>query len=107
MSLLNKTAIARRSYRGAAVTLDGHYLPPPEDKDGKVWVRTSAIIQVPLSGVRQLFEAGQLVEILPKVKAEPMPLSLIYAHRRNLSKRLQIFMEWLAEILRPHLEKNA
>lgn len=65
------------------------------------------IIQVPVSGVRHLFESGQLVEILPKVTAEPMPLSLIYAHRRNLSKRLQIFMEWLAEILKPHLEKNA
>jgi DNA-binding transcriptional LysR family regulator len=64
------------------------------------------VIQVPVAGVRHLFESGQLVEILPQVKAEPMPLSLIYAHRRNLSKRLQIFMEWLAEILRPHLEKH-
>jgi uncharacterized membrane protein len=31
---------------GAAATiLDGRYLPPPEDKDGKLWVRTSALIQ--------------------------------------------------------------
>jgi uncharacterized membrane protein len=25
--------------------VDGRYLPPPEDKDGKLWVRTSALIQ--------------------------------------------------------------
>jgi uncharacterized membrane protein len=25
--------------------VDGRYLPPPEDKDGKLWVRTSALVQ--------------------------------------------------------------
>jgi uncharacterized membrane protein len=29
----------------AGVILDGRYLPPPEDKDGKLWVRTSALVQ--------------------------------------------------------------
>ncbi|WP_433969097.1 SRPBCC family protein [Tunturiibacter gelidiferens] len=29
----------------AAMILDGRYLPPPEDKDGKLWVRTSALVQ--------------------------------------------------------------
>jgi uncharacterized membrane protein len=30
---------------GAAILQDGHYLAPPEDKDGKLWVRTTALIQ--------------------------------------------------------------
>lgn len=30
---------------GAAILQDGHYLSPPEDKDGKIWVRTTALIQ--------------------------------------------------------------
>jgi uncharacterized membrane protein len=30
----------------AGMILDGRYLPPPQDKDGKIWVRTSALIQV-------------------------------------------------------------
>jgi uncharacterized membrane protein len=30
---------------GASVIVSGRYLPPPEDKDGKIWVRTSALIQ--------------------------------------------------------------
>lgn len=29
----------------AGVVRDGHYQAPPEDKDGKIWVRTSALIQ--------------------------------------------------------------
>jgi hypothetical protein len=28
----------------AGVILNGRYLPPPEDKDGKIWIRTSALI---------------------------------------------------------------
>lgn len=29
----------------AGMILDGRYLPPPEDKDGKLWVRTSMLVQ--------------------------------------------------------------
>jgi hypothetical protein len=34
---------------------------------------------------------------------EPMSLSLPYAHRRNLRKRVRVFMDWVSEILRPVL----
>jgi uncharacterized membrane protein len=46
MSLLNQniTAGKRHSAAGATVTQNGRYLAPPEDKDGKIWVRTSATI---------------------------------------------------------------
>ena len=30
---------------GASILLNGRYLPPPEDKDGKLWVRTTALVQ--------------------------------------------------------------
>ena len=30
---------------GASALLNGHYAPPPEDKDGKVWARSSALVQ--------------------------------------------------------------
>src|ERR1700710_1383032 len=30
---------------GASVVVNGRYLPPPEDKDGKLWVRASALVQ--------------------------------------------------------------
>jgi uncharacterized membrane protein len=62
MSLLNKKTDVEKSYRGAAITLDGRYLPPPEDKDGKVWVRTSAIIQ---ADAQDLYAMWQDLESVP------------------------------------------
>jgi len=61
------------------------------------------IIQAPSVGVRDRIEQGLLVEVLPEYRAEPMPVSLLYAHRRNLSKRVQVFMSWLAEQIAPYL----
>jgi hypothetical protein len=44
MSLLNQNIKAEKGHSavGATVTQNGRYLAPPEDKDGKVWVRTGA-----------------------------------------------------------------
>ncbi|WP_206119004.1 LysR family transcriptional regulator [Chromobacterium fluminis] len=61
------------------------------------------LIQAPESGVRHLLDSGELVEVLPAYRAAPMPVSLLYAHRRNLPRRAQVFMDWLAEALAPHL----
>ncbi|MEL1265241.1 LysR family transcriptional regulator [Pseudoxanthomonas putridarboris] len=61
------------------------------------------LIQAPVAGVRALIEQGALVEVLPQYHAEPMPVSLLYAHRRNLPQRVQAFMAWLAETARPRL----
>jgi uncharacterized membrane protein len=41
----NAEEVPRRS--GASVILDGRYLPPPQDGDGKIWVRTSALVNAP------------------------------------------------------------
>lgn len=63
------------------------------------------IIQSPLSGrMRDHIKAGRLVEILPAQRAEPMPVNLLYVHRRNLPKRVQVFMNWVAQLLQPHLQ---
>lgn len=61
------------------------------------------VIQVPETGVRRLLEKGQLIEVLPHCQAEPMPVSLLYANRRHLSKRVQVFMAWMTQIMRPHV----
>src|ERR1700712_2107516 len=47
---------------GASVILDGRYLPPPEDKDGKLWVRTSALVQ---ANARELYAMWRNVESAP------------------------------------------
>ncbi|MDB5974799.1 MAG: LysR family transcriptional regulator [Nevskia sp.] len=63
------------------------------------------LIQAPAMAHQHLLAQGLLVEVLPQYRAEPMPLSLLYANRRNLSKRVQVFMNWIAETLRPHVDK--
>jgi len=45
-----------------------------------------------------------MVEILKSFPAEPMPVSLVYAHRRHLPRRVKVFMDWIEEVLRPHLD---
>ncbi len=57
------------------------------------------IVQVPESGTRALRAAGQLVEVLPAWRAAPMPVSLLVVHRRHLPRRVQVFMQWLGELV--------
>lgn len=61
------------------------------------------LIQAPEIGVREHLARGFLIEVLPRYRPEPMSLSLLYAHRRNLPKRVRVFMDWIAHILRPVL----
>ncbi|OON38456.1 LysR family transcriptional regulator [Izhakiella australiensis] len=63
------------------------------------------IIQVPAVGFHQALEATQVVEVMPRFRAKPMPLSLIYPHRRNLARRVHVFMDWLSQSLERHLER--
>lgn len=65
------------------------------------------IIQVPRTGVRDALRQGKLVEILPQYRAEPMPVSLIYPHRRNLSRRVHLFMEWLTSVMKDYVDSPA
>jgi uncharacterized membrane protein len=46
----------------AGVVLNGRYLPPPEDKDGKIWVRTSALIH---ADAQELYKMWRDVEAAP------------------------------------------
>lgn len=62
------------------------------------------IIQVPRVSVKSLLKQGSLIEILPQYRAESMPVSLLYPHRRNLSRRVHLFMEWLTGVLKNHVD---
>lgn len=61
------------------------------------------IIQAPEMGVARLLDSGELLEVLPEFRAEPMLVSLLYANRRHLPRRVQSFMAWVAEIMKPHV----
>lgn len=57
------------------------------------------IMQAPYLGARRMINEGKLVEVLQDFRAPAMPVSLLYPHRRNLSKRVRIFMDWLSELV--------
>ena len=59
------------------------------------------LIQVPAFDVREHLQSAELVEVLPDWPAPAMPMQLLYPHRRHLSRRLQAFSQWLAEVLAP------
>ncbi|WP_395352127.1 LysR family transcriptional regulator [Variovorax sp. UC122_21] len=62
------------------------------------------LIQIPLYDVRTHLAAGELVELMPDARAEPLPVHLVYPHRRNLSRRVQAFAGWLETLLAPALD---
>lgn len=62
------------------------------------------LIQIPRFDVQHLLAAGELVEVMPAHRAAPLPVSLLYPHRRQRSRRLAVFMDWFEELMKPHLE---
>ena len=58
------------------------------------------LIQIPAYDVKRHIDAGELVEVMPDYRAEPMPMTLLYPHRQHLSRRLQVFADWLEQLLR-------
>ena len=64
------------------------------------------LIQVPHLGVVDLLARGDLVEVLPQLAAPAMPLTLMYANRRNLPRRVRTVMDWLAQVVAAHLARE-
>lgn len=58
------------------------------------------IIQVPAYDVQEYIDRSELIEIMPLHRPLPMPLHILYPHRRQLSRRLQVFVEWLSATLK-------
>ncbi|SCB18556.1 LysR family transcriptional regulator [Rhizobium hainanense] len=57
------------------------------------------LIQNPAYDLRAHLEAGELVEVMPDYRAEPLQMTLLYPHRRHLSRRVQVFADWLQALL--------
>jgi DNA-binding transcriptional LysR family regulator len=67
----------------------------------------AGLIQIPRFDVQHLLDAGRLVEVMPEFRAPSMPISLLYPHRRQRSRRLNAFLEWFETLIGPHLEHIA
>lgn len=61
------------------------------------------ITQVPAFGVAAELAAGSLVEVLPELASEPMPVTFVHAHGRTVPKRVRAVMTWITGLIKPGL----
>lgn len=62
------------------------------------------LIQIPRFDVQHLLTAGELVEVMPAARAASMPVSLLYPHRRQRSRRLAVFHEWFEGLIAGYVD---
>lgn len=60
------------------------------------------LAQLPAYDVLPHIHSGELVDILPQCRAAPLPMTLLYPHQTHLSRRLEVFTEWLSGLLNAH-----
>ncbi|MEQ8389910.1 MAG: LysR family transcriptional regulator [Thalassospira sp.] len=57
------------------------------------------LVQVPRYRVADDLATGRLVDILPEFPPDPMPVSILYPQNRQLSVRVRVFVDWVADVL--------
>lgn len=57
------------------------------------------LIQAPKYDTVDAIGSGQLVEVLSQWPPAPMPVAILYPHRRHLSSRVRAFADWVADVL--------
>lgn len=61
-------------------------------------LRGCGLIQVPRYHVEDALGEGRLVEVLSEWPSPELPVSALYPHRRHLSPRVRVFVDWISEI---------
>ena len=58
-------------------------------------------IQAPRYHAEAQLRSGELVEVFPRWQPASLPVSVFYPHARQLSSRVRVFVDWLAECMAP------
>ncbi|HEY0463996.1 MAG TPA: LysR family transcriptional regulator [Polyangiaceae bacterium] len=61
------------------------------------------IIQAPRTGMAANLASGAVLEILPDLRAEPLPVSLVQGHSQKARAPVRAVMAWMTQIMAPHL----
>jgi LysR family transcriptional regulator, regulator for bpeEF and oprC len=59
------------------------------------------LIQAPRYHFGPQLAQGTLVEVLKRHRPPPLPVSVLYPHHRQLSPRVRVFTDWVAQCLQP------
>jgi uncharacterized membrane protein len=101
---LNEKPNAEPSPAGtsAGVILNGRYLPPPEDKDGKMWVRTSALIHADAESLYKIWHDVETAPLWQEQIESVTRTGETTSHwvMRTESKDENKTIEWDSEILK-------
>lgn len=57
------------------------------------------IVQIPRLTAQYRPRLNELIEVLADHVPAPMPVSLLYAHRRHVPQRCRVFMDWIEALL--------
>lgn len=60
------------------------------------------LAQMPAFVVKEAMERGALDLVLADWLPEPSPLHVVYPHSRHLSRRVRVFVDWLAALIADH-----
>jgi LysR family transcriptional regulator for bpeEF and oprC len=60
------------------------------------------IAQIPAFAVKEATERGTLDLVLTDWFPEPMPLQVVYPQNRHLSRKVRVFVDWLAALISEH-----
>jgi DNA-binding transcriptional LysR family regulator len=61
-------------------------------------LRGCGLIQLPRFHVEDALRDGRLLEVLGEWRSPDLPLSALYPYRRQLSRRVRVFIDWLVEL---------
>jgi DNA-binding transcriptional LysR family regulator len=62
------------------------------------------LVQLPRYRVADELASGVLVEVLPDNPPAPLPVHVLYPHSRQLSPRVRVFIDWVAQQYRTSLQ---
>lgn len=57
------------------------------------------LIQVPAFDVIDLLKEGKLAKVMPHWRPAPLPVNALYPHRKHLSPRVRVFLEWVGNLI--------
>lgn len=87
------------------IPMNGNIIVNNSDAYSAACLAGFGIAQIPRIGAQEYLAQGKLVEVLPEFRAAPMPVSLLYPNRRNLSRRVQVFIDWVSEQLNDYVDQ--
>lgn len=58
------------------------------------------LIQIPAFDVKDMLKEDKLIAVLPAWRPAPLPVHALYPHRKHLSPRVKVFLEWIETLFK-------